>query len=272
MKAMFDPHSVDDWFANEEQRRREQEALRRLDEDLSDLEALTPETEETDAELAVMTKSLRLDDQADALGNLPLDRGQAAADATVLPRSLPPTAKALAPAVTRDELEEILAELVDGIADGIGEVLPSWLRELGHDPAELERRLNVQIGKSLQAEVDRWADAVDVRFERSLAGARQEFEKLLVQQANQYRQEILSLRGLVTELLTRLPVPVIQIPRDALKVDVYQQPSVVNIPSDAIRVTAEAPPARTSRTLKRITYGESGRPESIEEVLTEEEQ
>lgn len=67
------------------------------------------------------------------------------------------------------------------------------------------------------------------------------------------------------------------VPDGAVRVDVHQQPSIVNVPEGSIRVDVSQPealevrmPKRKQRVEKSIVYGPTGRPDKIVEETTEE--
>jgi len=66
------------------------------------------------------------------------------------------------------------------------------------------------------------------------------------------------------------PAPVLKIEKGALRVELEQKPSVVNLEVGAKAFTLLAPPPRTTRTIKSVVYGPDGRPARIEETTTEE--
>jgi hypothetical protein len=199
--------------------------------------------------------------------NLPIDRGPASDDQNMPRRSLPPAAKAL----TQDDLGNALDAVGEAIANAIHEIVPELIREQLPEVLDgIEEKIALRAGRIVQFELEKITDVIEEKFAQQMDELREHYEARLRDVKSEQFFAMKSLHDVINHIAATTPQPVFNVPPTLVKL-LPQEAPVVNIPHDAIRVTAEAPPPRTTRTTKEISYGPDGRPSTITELLTEEE-
>jgi hypothetical protein len=185
-----------------------------------------------------------------------------------------------------DELKEYLRPMVEEAIVEASRAIYDGLEKKGTKRSEeREAELLVKIGSMIAGRVRDALEVQEAGYGVQLDALRDELEQVrneLEQTISATKAALQNVRieiqaersetlAQLAQLLGGLPTPNITVPEGAIAVRVVQEPSVVNLTSEAPVVNVPAEAIRVlleeGTKVKNISYDEAGRPTTIEEIV-----
>jgi hypothetical protein len=138
---------------------------------------------------------------------------------------------------------------------GLSSGVKSWAADHVRDALALE------VGRLVERVLDAQLAALREEVGARLRQLGADVEHRLGEALRSFESHADRLAGVLQEVVRESPVPVVQVPHDALHVQVEQAPVEVRVEQPAIQVQLP-----TRKVVKSIKYGPTGRPEAVEEV------